>query len=46
VVGKRFRSAWLPNLGGGFVSFVIEAIIVILFVIAGVGVASVALWVF
>lgn len=46
MVGKRLRSAWLPNLEGGLVSFLIEAVIVAVLVSTGVALAAVALWIF
>lgn len=45
MVVKRFRALWFPNLEGGFLSFLIEAMVVVAFAALGVVIAALALWI-
>lgn len=43
---RRPTAAWLPNLEGGVISFLLEAIVVLAFGAIGFAMAAIALWIF
>lgn len=43
---RRPTAAWLPNLEGGVISFLLEALAVLMFAVIGFAMAAVALWIF
>lgn len=43
---RRPATAWIPNLEGGIVSFLLEAAVVFVFAVIGLGMAVLALWIF